>query len=409
MVVKREYEDLRGDGNINLFLREGKKPKYYVRISTPNSTGYKTISTKTTNKSEAIRFAFNEYDKLNNIVQSGGVLQSRTYKDIVDEWGKNRTNSYNPKSKSKDRTVEYVKLYSVDFFGKMMIDKIKSKDFHEYCDWRNVNYKKKQPTVDTINRELTSIRSVFKYSYQRGYISEMVTIQKLKTNGVSRRSTFNLTEWKKITTGMRKWVKEGKSLGKYRDRFILQQYVLLMSNSGIRVGEMRDLKWEDVTSYSTRDGDDVILKVKGKTGLREAVLNPGSEQSLLRLFDLRKEELDGVRPSPNEYVFLSRKTGKPYTSFKTSFNSMLKYCGIELEKDGLNRTIYSLRHFYGTQRLKENLNQYQLAKQMGTSVEMIEKHYSHVLTKDRIKLIKESMNKKRSNTTSTENYPWYSQ
>ena len=406
MVVKREYEDLRGDGNINLFLREGKKPKYYVRISTPNSTGYKTISTKTTNKSEAIRFAFNEYDKLNNIVQSGGVLQSRTYKDIVDEWGKNRTNSYNPKSKSKDRTVEYVKLYSVDFFGKMMIDKIKSKDFHEYCDWRNVNYKKKQPTVDTINRELTSIRSVFKYSYQRGYISEMVTIQKLKTNGVSRRSTFNLTEWKKITTGMRKWVKEGKSLGKYRDRFILQQYVLLMSNSGIRVGEMRDLKWEDVTSYSTRDGDDVILKVKGKTGLREAVLNPGSERSLQRLFDLRKEELDGVRPSPNEYVFLSRKTGKPYTTFKTSFNSMLKYCGIELEKDGLNRTIYSLRHFYGTQRLKGNISPYILAKQMGTSVEMIEKHYSHVLTKDRIKLIKESVNKKRSDTTSTENYPW---
>ena len=406
MVVKREYEDLRGDGNINLFLREGKKPKYYVRISTPNSTGYKTISTKTTNKSEAIRFAFNEYDKLNNIVQSGGVLQSRTYKDIVDEWGKNRTNSYNPKSKSKDRTVEYVKLYSVDFFGKMMIDKIKSKDFHEYCDWRNVNYKKKQPTVDTINRELTSIRSVFKYSYQRGYISEMVTIQKLKTNGVSRRSTFNLTEWKKITTGMRKWVKEGKSLGKYRDRFILQQYVLLMSNSGIRVGEMRDLKWEDVTSYSTRDGDDVILKVKGKTGLREAVLNPGSERSLQRLFDLRKEELDGVRPSPNEYVFLSRKTGKPYTTFKTSFNSMLKYCGIKLEKDGLNRTIYSLRHFYGTQRLKGNISPYILAKQMGTSVEMIEKHYSHVLTKDRIKLIKESVNKKRSDTTSTENYPW---
>ena len=43
---------------------------------------------------------------------------------------------------------------------------------------------------------------------------------------------------------------------------------------------------------------------------------------------------------------------------------------------------------------------------MGTSVEMIEKHYSHVLTKDRIMLIKESVNKKRSDTTSTENYPW---
>ena len=180
-----------------------------------------------------------------------------------------------------------------------------------------------------------------------------------------------------------------------------------MSNSGIRVGEMRDLKWEDVTRHTDPiDGDVISLKVKGKTGLRDALLNPGSERSLQRLFDLRKEELDGVRPSPNEYVFLSRKTGKPYTSFKTSFNSMLKYCGIELEKDGLNRTIYSLRHFYGTQRLKGNISPYILAKQMGTSVEMIEKHYSHVLTKDRIKLIKESVNKKRSDTTSTENYPW---
>ena len=58
---------------------------------------------------------------------------------------------------------------------------------------------------------------------------------------------------------------------------------------------MRDLKWEDVTRHKDPiDGDVISLKVKGKTGLREAVLNPGAEQSLKRLFDLRREELDDV-------------------------------------------------------------------------------------------------------------------
>ena len=43
---------------------------------------------------------------------------------------------------------------------------------------------------------------------------------------------------------------------------------------------------------------------------------------------------------------------------------------------------------------------------MGTSVEMIEKYYSHVMTKDTISLIKRSTNQKRSDTKSTGDYPW---
>jgi hypothetical protein len=164
-MVKRDYEDLRGDGKIVLFLREGKNPKFYVRLSIPNSTGYKTISTKTNNKNTAIRFAMDEYDKYNHQVQSGGLLQSRTYEDVVNEWEKRRNNSYKSQSGSNDRTVEYVKLYSVDYFRRMKIDKIQPKDFHDYWDWRKSNFKKKKPTEDTLNRERTSIQSVFKYSY----------------------------------------------------------------------------------------------------------------------------------------------------------------------------------------------------------------------------------------------------
>lgn len=92
--------------------------------------------------------------------------------------------------------------------------------------------------------------SIFKFGYQRCYIKELIKIPKIKTNGVNRRPTFTLAEWRKITRGMRSWVSKGIDTGHWRERFLLQQYVLLMSNSGVRVGEMRNLRWEGVSSIA---------------------------------------------------------------------------------------------------------------------------------------------------------------
>ena len=403
MSVSREYEDLRGDGRIVLFLREGKKPKYYVRLKIPDSDKYKTISTKTSDRNEGVRISMDLYDEYYHKVKMGGSVVSRTYKDVFGEWSKNRSNSYT--KNSTDRTIEYVGVYSVDYFGKMLIDKITSKDFHEYFDWRKVNYKKKVPSNETLNRERTSIQSLFKYCYQRGYITEPLSIPKLKTNGISRRPTFTMNEWKKITTGMRQWVEEGKPLGRWRERYITQQYVLIMSNCGVRVGEMRHVRWDDISSVQTDEGTQLVFRVSGKVGERDCVLNPSSDVYVKRLFDLRKEEL-GFDPPLNEYLFLSRRTNKPYTSFKTSFNGVLKYCGVPIEKNGMNRTIYSLRHFYGTQRLKGDMNPYHLSKQMGTSVEMIEKFYGHILTKDVIDSVRRSSNQSFSDKKKDTKYPF---
>ena len=51
-----------------------------------------------------------------------------------------------------------------------------------------------------------------------------------------------------------------------------------------------------------------------------------------------------------------------------------------MERDGAARTIYSLRHFYATQRLSHETSPFLLAKQMGTSVEMLEKFYGQTVT-----------------------------
>jgi hypothetical protein len=55
-------------------------------------------------------------------------------------------------------------------------------------------------------------------------------------------------------------------------------------------------------------------------------------------------------------------------------DSELLYCPVT----GKERSLYSLRHYYATQRLLEGIPIHDLAEQMGTSVLMITKHYSHL-------------------------------
>ena len=50
---------------------------------------------------------------------------------------------------------------------------------------------------------------------------------------------------------------------------------------------------------------------------------------------------------------------------------------MEEDTHGNKRTIYSLRHTYATFRLQEGVHQFILARNMGTSTAMLEKHYGH--------------------------------
>ena len=399
-MTKTEFIDVRGDGRIVLSLRAGmKNPKYQARIRVPGATGYRRVSTKCSDLREAERFALDLYEELYFHVKSGGNLRTKIYKSVFEEWSRHVTTMGGSQS-----TVDRVKTYSVSFFGQQKVDQITAENFLEYWQWRKNNFNRTSPTNDTLNRERTAILAMFKYCLERGYLTSLPKIPKVLTKGVNRRPTFSRDEWRLITRKMREWVRAGQELGKGRDRFILQQYVLILANTGMRIGEARDLRWRNLRTINTPDGNRLIGDVTGKTGRREVVFQKGAEDYVKRIFDLRKEELGG-QPNPEEFIFLSRKTGSAYTTFKTSFNSMLKFAGIEIEKDGGRRTIYSLRHFYATQRLSEGTNPYLLAQQMGTSVEMLEKFYGHVMTSDVAEKITQSTTQK-SQTQVVGDYPF---
>jgi len=166
---------------------------------------------------------------------------------------------------------------------------------------------------------------------------------------------------------------------------MLCQYVLILANSGIRVGEARNLKWRDIESQqrSELDGSeliDIIFWVKGKTGSRDVVARSKDVSDYLgRIWGLRKEEIGG-EPSLDEYVFCHRD-GTSIGSFKGGFEAMTKAAGVLKSSDGVKRTIYSLRHTYATFRLEENVSSYLLAKNMGTSVKMLEQFYGHTVNR----------------------------
>jgi hypothetical protein len=57
------------------------------------------------------------------------------------------------------------------------------------------------------------------------------------------------------------------------------------------------------------------------------------------------------------------------------FNVVLKLAGIECNSFADKYTLYSLRHFYATQALNNNVPIYAVARNMGTSVKIIESYY----------------------------------
>ena len=69
--------------------------------------------------------------------------------------------------------------------------------------------------------------------------------------------------------------------------------------------------------------------------------------------------------------------GMTTDNLRGTFRIFLKQFGLLKDpRTAQNRTLYSLRHTYATFALADGVPIHTLAKQMGTSVGMIERHYS---------------------------------
>ena len=79
-----------------------------------------------------------------------------------------------------------------------------------------------------------------------------------------------------------------------------------------------------------------------------------------------------------KHVFCTEEGEMSPTLYYSLVERLLIASGLQTSSPGHRRRTYCFRHTYATFRLTEGVDVYFLAKQMGTSVKMIEDHYGHI-------------------------------
>jgi integrase len=125
-------------------------------------------------------------------------------------------------------------------------------------------------------------------------------------------------------------------------------------------------KWQDWGRWliAKHAAVEVLQRLHG----RHAAINTQSLETTL--------QGEGVEKSANHLLFTFSNGYQP-TSLNGAFKRLMRDSGLLKDTDGQNRTLYSLRHTYATlELLRANTDIHTLAKQMGNSASVIERHYS---------------------------------
>jgi integrase len=165
-------------------------------------------------------------------------------------------------------------------------------------------------------------------------------------------------------------------------------FMLVMTNTGMRPPEARNLRWRDIDVQSDRQGRTVVvLNVSGKAKYRDLV----APASVAKYFDIIRELFieahewrkpktppEELGPKPDDFVFTTFEGQSARTLYAFLIEDLLMKSELLLGSTGNRRSTYCFRHTYATFRLMQGVDVYFLAKQMGTSVKMIETFYGHI-------------------------------
>lgn len=376
----QDLQDLRGDGRIILYRRsDHQNPKWTARLKIPGNEGFVVRSTKTQDQYEARRFAEDLYYQLEGKARRGEPIQSPPFRRVFDEWSGTLSVDRHLRSKKYvNGNVRRVELWLLPHFNDQPIDAVTDNTLGDYLEWRFSQERK--PAVSTLKNERTALNQMLRFAKRKGYIKTIPEFP-IKSGRPNARSDLPEKEWALLVDSFDSYLARAQDKRRRRERFYLKQYVLLLGNTGIRIGEARRVRWRDISHTRTLTGEiRLVLTVRGKTGEREVVGNQGVDEIMDELRAYRAEEL-GYPPSLNEFIF-AHPGGKPIGSFKNGFERALKESGVLYGSDGKKRVPYSLRHTYATMRISEGVSIFQLAANMGTSVEMIESFYGKKRVRD---------------------------
>ena len=246
-----------------------------------------------------------------------------------------------------------------DYFNNKNISDIKENDILDYLSYLKES---KKLTARSIERHLTTLRGLFKYSVKMEIIDYdiMKNIDNLKI-GKHLPTTLTMEEVDLLMD-----IPLDNPFN-YRTKAMLE----LMYGSGLRVSELVNLTLNDIDLYN----DTILIHGKGNKE-RIVPLGDYAKEYLVKYLDVRSALIKRKNGNPSE-LFLNNH-GKPITrnGFNFLLNNLLKEKGIDKKV-----TPHTLRHSFATHMLDNGADLRTIQELLGHSDIVTTRIYTHVSKK----------------------------
>jgi len=411
-MLSTEFKEELEDGKVLIFCRNGiyqarfyKGDRKYI---------YKTL--KTRKVEEARKLALKYLHEMEYKQREGLPLQQKSFGDVIDEYIALRQSQYQKgldvktNSSSRQQTsihmlrqIKRVAKFWREYCGTKSVSNMDNAVLQDYISWRKDYYHrmpedkrprnyKINPADKTLEWEMTLGKTLIKFAYERGYRGQtQLPTYRFNAERAIVRPTFTVAEYWEIIKGMRKGIKETKNKEWKYTKELLRDYVLILSNSGIRVGEANNLKDKDIVEFKDELGrKNYMFSVRGKTGRRVVIPRTNAVRYIERvrqrnLVRTQEEEVRKVRSPKRKLIdtdgwFFCMYDGNKIVTLIDQFNALLKSISLTESRDKEKYTLYSLRHFYAVMMIKRGIPIFDIARNMGTSVQIIEKYYGKQAT-----------------------------
>ncbi|MBU3609047.1 site-specific integrase [Polynucleobacter wuianus] len=383
-----------------------KRGEYWqMRMWLGKEKKYARFSLRTRNRNTAIDKAKKYYHELMAQQLAGKTYFSKTTKQGVEEYLKQRALDVEAELIVKGRygTIKTHLEHWLDFIGRdTKLKELERTDCENYLHSRTKTKKKINVSQTTVANEQSTINAMLSWLYRRNetYI-EAFDFKPLKRidrgDEALRRSTFTDEEVIVVKQELEKYITEAKRNVDEEGNMskVINGYYLLISIiTGLRRGEQLQLKWSDIKwlekNVKGQAEDDIysLVKItvraettKVRKTRRFVVKDWEYFDELFKLLQPRyvkaNKENKKIKAFGDTFVFsvngMSMLTPR---AIGYHFDKMIELAEI---KDTETRDLvpYSFRHYFITDRINRGATPTQVAETCGTSTAQIEKTYYH--------------------------------
>ena len=245
-----QHEILGGKGMI--YVTPYSNGKWYFRTWVSEEGKYLRKSLRTTNKKDAINLAEKEYLKVYATIDKGFKVFGVKFKQMCDEYLVQRQEDVDVEliTQGRHSTLKtQINRWIVPYINpSTKVSELNRESFRRYFVYRKQQTKNRVEDV-TIRNEQTTINSIAKFGYRKGYLPfEGFDFNPIKIIEPPRRDTFSLEEYKMFYPKLGDWVNDAVDSHEEYMRQLIRDFILLKSNTCMRFGEIRQLQWKMIRS-----------------------------------------------------------------------------------------------------------------------------------------------------------------